>query len=91
MKTVQIKTEAVKVRKVEIELPEGLYDLMEKVCKIQRRSVNEFIVWHLVGDLNMELEDDLGSQFDIPRQDGEYRDYLESLAYPDPAAQEVTA
>ena len=89
MKIVQIKTEAVKVRKVEIEMPEGLYNLLEKVCKIQRRSVNDYLIYGVVvildGDLDMNLSDlpNLGLPY------GDQRAYVESLAWPESALKEA--
>ena len=78
-------------KKVELELPEGLYDLMEKVCEIQRRSVNDYLINSAVvvldGDLDMCLADlpDLG----IP---SDQRAYVESLAWPEEVeAEGVTA
>ncbi len=87
------KTEpgAVRTKKVEIEMPEGLYDLLEKVCKVMGLSVADFILKSTAGDLDMELQDHLGNQLGFPMVDGEYREYIESLAWPDPEAQEVTA
>ncbi len=87
------KTEpgAARTKKVEIEIPEGLYDLMEKMCAIQGMSVNDYLINGAVvvldGDLDLHLSDlpDLGIPY------GDQRAYVESLTWPDPEAQEVTA
>ena len=81
--------DSVRTRKVEITMPEGLYDLLEKVCKIQERSVNEFMLNSAAGYLDIELQEHLGFHFDFTMKDGAYRDSIESLAYPEAAAQEV--
>ena len=79
----------VRTKKVEIELPEGLYDLLEKVCEVQDQSVNEFILEDLIVSLDSELQDNLGNHFGFYLEGGEYREYVETLAYPDMAVQEA--
>ncbi len=86
------KTEpgAARTKKVEVELPTGFFDLLEKVCKIQEMSLNDYLICGAVvildGDLDMDLSDlpNLG----IP---SDQRAYVESLAWPERAAEEVTA
>ena len=79
----------VRTKKVEIELPEGLYDLLEKVCEVQDQSVNEFILEDLIVSLDSELQDNLGNHFGFYLKGGEYREYVESLARPEEAVQEA--
>ncbi len=79
----------VRTKKVEIELPEGLYDLLEKVCEVQDQSVNEFILEDLIVSLDSELQDSLGNHFGFYLEGGEYREYVESLARPEEAVQEA--
>ncbi len=86
------KTEpgAARTKKVEVELPTGFFDLLEKVCKIQEMSLNDYLICGAVvildGDLDMDLSDlpNLG----IP---SDKRAYVEILAWPERAAEEVTA
>ncbi len=87
------KTEpgAARTKKVEVELPAEFFDLLEKVCKIQEMSMNDYLIYGAVvildGDLDMHLSDlpDLG----IPG--GSQRAYVESLAWPKRAQEEVEA
>ena len=81
---------AARTKKVEIELPAGFFDLMEKVCKIQEMSMNDYLIHGAVvildGDLDMDLSDlpNLG----IPSNQ---REYVESLALPERAKEGVQA
>ncbi len=81
--------DAVRTVKIEIELPEGLYDLLEKVCEIRDMSVNAFILEDLIGSLDCELQECLGDQLGFPLEGGEYREYVKSLAWPESLAQEA--
>ncbi len=85
---------AVRTKKVEIELPEGLYDLLEKVSKVQDRSAEECIIEGMVMYLDMELETDLGyfiGETSSNGPGGKYRGYIESLAWPEKAAMKEAA
>ena len=88
-KLINAEPDSVRTKKLEIAMPEGLYDLLEKVCKIQERSVNEFMLNSAAGYLDMELQEHLGFHLDFTMKDGAYRDSIESLARPEKVAQEV--
>ena len=87
MNTTQAKTESAKVRKVEIELPEGLYNLLEKVCEIQGMSVNDYLIHGVVVILDGDLDMHLSDLPDLGLLDGDQRAYVESLAWPESLAQ----
>ena len=78
-----------KIKQVTIEMPVKFYELLEEVCKIKEQSVSEFIVEGLIGSPDSELQDNLGNHLGFPMEGGDYRDYIEPLAWPEEAAQEV--
>ena len=79
----------VRTRKVEITMPEGLYDLLERVCEIKGVAVADFLLEDLIESLGCELDDCLGNQLSLPIEHIGHREYVESLARPEKAAQEV--
>ena len=91
-KSINKEAEKVRTKKIEIEIPEGLCDFMERVCKLQGESVNDYLINSLVvvldGDLDMHLSDLLDPG--VPPGSNQ-RAYIESLAWPEEAAQEVYA
>ncbi|GAH80208.1 unnamed protein product, partial [marine sediment metagenome] len=70
--TTQVKTGPVKVRKVEIELPEALCDLVERICKVQERSIHEYVIDCLVEGIKENLSDFMGAQMGIGTAIGDY-------------------
>ncbi len=83
---------AVRTKKVEIELPEGLYDLLEKVSKVRDVSVERCMIEGLV--MYLDMETDLGyfiGEETDSGPGGKYREYIESLAWPAEAAMKEAA
>ena len=83
-KSIMKEPGADRTKKVEIKIPERLCDLLEKVCKIQGESVNDYLINSLVvildGDLDMHLSDLLDIEV---ASDSNQREYVESLAWPE--------
>jgi len=75
----------VRTRRLEVEIPEGLYNVLEKVCKVKGVSVNEFILDNLIVVLDSELQDNLGEHLGFELKDHDYREDLKDLAYPENA------
>ena len=85
----------VRTKKVEITMPEGLYDLLEKVSNVWGETVDQYTIKSLVMILGSDLETDLGTcigkktspagaVISIDRED------VKSLAWPEEAVvQEV--
>ncbi len=88
-KLITKEPDSVRTKKVEITMPEGLYDLLERVCKIKGVAVADFLLEDLIESLGCELDDCLGHQLNIPVESMEHRKYVESLAYPESVSQEV--
>ena len=84
-----------RTKKVEITMPEGLYDLLEKVSNVWGETVDQYTIKSLVMILGSDLETDLGTcigkktspagaVISIDRED------VKSLAWPEEAVvQEV--
>ncbi len=90
--TMSTKTEpgVTRTKKIEVELPEGLYDLMEKVCAIQDMSVNDYLINSAVVVLDGDLDMCLADLPDLGILGNNQRAYVESLAWPERVAEEAT-
>ncbi len=78
-----------RTKKVEVELPAGFFDLLEKVCKIQEMSMNDYLIYGAVVILDGDLDMDLSDLPNLGIPGGSQRAYVESLAWPERAKEEA--
>ena len=78
----------VRTRKVKIEIPEGLCNLLEKVCTARDTSIQDYAIGSMVKSMELHLQLSLAVNLDLGEMT-HYDDYLETLTWPETVTQEA--